>query len=90
MPLRAHLSSRVTANSQTPSQESPAASADLTTALTFDELISRTRARRADLSVVLNDEQRLGRVDRDQDGRYRLVCDAFTPEVVTALSRIGL
>jgi hypothetical protein len=58
--------------------------------ITFDELVWRTRARRADLSVVLNDEQRLGRVRLDPDGRYRLVCDAFTPDVVTALSRIGL
>jgi hypothetical protein len=38
---------------------------------------------------VLNDEERLGRIERDQEGRVRLVDGALPADLVRALAEFG-
>lgn len=62
----------------------------MTAGHTLAELERRTGFDRDTLRVVLADEIRAGRVDRDDAGRHRLNVDAFDPRTFEALRRITL
>jgi hypothetical protein len=52
--------------------------------VTIDELADRARIRRQVLAEILEDELRDGRVRRDDDGRYTIVCERFARETLEA------
>ena len=63
---------------------SAAAEASLTGA-TLEQLLARTGAPPVHLRAALASEFALGRVVLGEDGRYRLVPEAFPPDVLAAL-----